>query len=292
MRITDSLIASGLQQNIQTSLSALNTVTSQISTGKSLTQPSDNPTGTAEDLSVREALLGNTQYESDANGASSFLSASGGALSNVNTLLDSVNQIAVQGANGGALSQESLNSLANQVDSAVQQLTQIANTSVAGKYVFGGTQTQAPPYTGTPPVYGGNEGAVTATIGPGVSVTLNSPGANQSLFTDTFSTLEALKSHLAAGDSAAVSSDITAIQQRISVTSAASADIGNKTNQVTAAKQNLQRLDTEYQDTQSNIENTDLAQAYVQLQSAQNTYQASLVVVSKAYQYTLATYLG
>ena len=292
MRITDSLISGGLQQNIQDSLNNLNTITAQISTGRSLSLPSDNPAGTAEDLSLRAALLGNRQYESDANQATSFLKSSNDALSTVNTILDNVNQIAVQGANGGAQSQASLTELANQVDSTIQQLTQIANTSVAGKFIFGGTQTAAAPYTGNPPVYGGDEGAVTAALGPGVSVTLNAPGANQSLFSGTFSALATLKAHLLAGDSASVSGDITAIQARIAVTSAASADIGNKTNQVTAAQQNLQRLDTEYQTAQSNIENTDLAQAYVQLQAAQNTYQASLVSVKDAFKYTLADYLG
>lgn len=291
MRITDSLMSTGLQQNITTSLNNLNTITQEISTGKALNQPSDNPAGTAEDLSLREALLGDTQYESDANQATTYLSAASNALTSVNTVLDNVNQIAVQGANGGAQSPQSLSELAAQVDSSIQQLTQIANTNVAGKYVFGGTQTQTPPYTGTPPTYAGNEEAVTATLGPGTSLTLNSPGTNQSLFGDTFSALQTLKTDLLSGNSTAVSNDITTIQDRINVTSAASAEIGNKTNEVTAAQQNLQRLDTQYQSAESNIENTDLATAYVQLQAAQNTYQASLVTVSNAYKYTLADFL-
>ncbi len=292
MRITDNLLSSSLQGNVQNSLSNLTTITQEISTGKSLNSPSDNPAGTAQDLTLREALLGDTQYESDANQAQSVLSASSTALSSVNSILDQVNQIAVQGANTGAQGQQSLNTLAAQVDGSIQQLAQLANTSVAGKYVFGGTQTGTPPYSGSPPVYGGDEGALTATLGPNSTLTLNSPGSNGSLFTDTFSTLQTLKTDLLAGNTTAISADITAVQGRITATSEADAAIGAKVNQVTAAQQNLQKLDTEYQTTQSNIENTDLATAYVQLQSAQNVYQASLVTVQDAYKYSLSTLLG
>jgi flagellar hook-associated protein 3 FlgL len=272
MRITDNLISSSLEQNVQNSLSSLTTVTNEISTGKSLNSPSDNPAGTAEDLSLREALLGDTQYESDANQASNILNTSSSALSNVNTVLDQVNQIAIQGANTGAEGQTSLNSLADQVGTAIQQITQLANTNVAGTYVFGGTQT--------------------AKIGPNNSLTLNTPGSNGSLFTDTISTLQTLQSDLASGNSTAISSDITAVQNRITATSEANATIGGKINQVTSAQTTLQTLDTQYQSAQSGIENTDLATAYVQLQSAQNVYQASLVTVQDAYKYSLASMLS
>jgi flagellar hook-associated protein 3 FlgL len=292
MRITDLMQVNELQQNVNTSLTSLNTITNEISTGKSLNSPSDNPAGTAEDLSIREALLGDTQYEGDATQASSLLTAGGSALSSVSTILNQMNSLAVQGANTGAESQDSLNSLAEQVGVAIQQVKQLANTNVAGVYVFGGTNTGSPPYTGNPPTYQGNEGALTATIGPGNTITLNSPGSNQSLFGGTLSALQTLQSDLQSGNTTGLTNDITAIQGRITATSQASAVMGDTSNEVTTQQQNLQQLDTQYQTTQSNLEDTDLATAYVQLQSAQNVYQASLVTVSDAYKYTLAAMLG
>ena len=292
MRITDNLRASALESNVQTSLSTLNSVQQEISSGKHLLSPSDDPARTSQDLAVRESLINNAQYEKDASAASDFLKTSDSALSSVNSLLNNVRQVAVEGANGGAQSQDSLNSLAAQVDGSLQELTNLANTSLHGKYVFGGAQTKTAPYTGNPPAYGGDEGAVVANIGPGQTLTLNSPGSNGSLFSATFTALTTLKTDLQAGDSAAVSGDIAAIDARISATSTAQAAVGDKTDQVAAVTQNLQRLDTEYQGTQSNIEDVDLASAYVQLQSAQNVYQASLVSVSNGYKYSLADYLG
>jgi flagellar hook-associated protein 3 FlgL len=292
MRITDNMTSHGLSQNIETSLNNLNTVTNEISSGKSLNLPSDNPTGTAQVLSISEALLGDTQYESDATTAGSILSASSSALSSVNTILTTVNQIAVEGANTGSESSSTLATLSDQVGSAIQQITQLANTSVAGKYVFGGTATNSEPYTGNPPAYQGNEGALTATIGPNSTITLNTPGSNGTLFTNILSTLQTLQSNLNSGNSTAISNDITSVQANISATSEANAALGDKSTEVTTAQQNLQQLDTEYQSTESNIEDTDLATAAVQLQSDQNVYQASLIAVSNAYKYTLADYLS
>jgi len=71
----------------------------------------------------------------------------------------------------------------------------------------------------------------------------------------------------------------------------AQATIGAKGSQVAAVKQQLARAQTGYEDAVSNIEDVDLATAYVKLQSAQNIYQASLSTTAKAFQYSLADYL-
>jgi len=81
------------------------------------------------------------------------------------------------------------------------------------------------------------------------------------------------------------------VDAQVTAVSSVRASAGAKLNDVTLLKQNLTRAQGEYQASDDNIESVDLAQAYVQLQSAQNVYQASLVTTSKAFQYSLASYL-
>ncbi|MDQ2686656.1 MAG: flagellar biosynthesis protein FlgL, partial [Armatimonadota bacterium] len=69
------------------------------------------------------------------------------------------------------------------------------------------------------------------------------------------------------------------------------ATVGAKMNEVDSTKQRLTRAQGDYQNAVSNVEDVDLATAYVQLQSAQNVYQASLVTTSKAFQHSLSDYL-
>ena len=287
MRITNSLQYTMLQSNIETGLDNLNTVQGQISTGKKLTTFSDDPAGASKSLALRSAEGDNTQYQRDADQAKSILSAGDSALGDAATLIRSARQIAVQGANSDQ-SPASFAALSDQVDGIITQLTQAANTNVAGKYVFGGTNTKTPPYDSAQ-TYQGNSGAVTATIGPNYQITLNAPGS--AAFGPAFTALQTLKTDLTGGNVSAISNDLGQIDTSLSTISAAQATIGAKTNAVAAVQSNLQRAQTSYQDAVSNIEDVDLATAYVQLQSAQNVYQASLATTAKAFQYSLADFL-
>ena len=293
MRITNSLQYGNLQQNIETSLENLNTVQEQISTGKKLTNFADDPAGASQSLSLHSALADNTQYQRDADSAKSYLSAADSALSSVSTIIQSARQIALQGANSSQ-SPDSLNALSSQVDGIIQQVTQLANTDLHGTYLFGGTQTKTPPFDAAQN-YQGNSQPLSAGIGPGYSIQTSAVGS--AVFGPAFAALQSLKQHLsdaAAGNAGAlgsISADITQIDGGLTAISSAQATIGAKSDEVDTVKQQLTRAQTGYEASISNIEDVDLASAYVQLQSAQNVYQASLATTAKATQYSLTDYL-
>lgn len=287
MRITESLRYGSLQNNIETSLETLNTVQGQISTGKKLTTFSDDPAGASQSLVVRAALSDNKQYQRDVTQATAFLSASDSALSSASDLLRLARQVAVQGGSS-SLTAEDYTSLGSQVDGLTQQLTQIANSDIHGKYIFGGTATKTPPFDASQN-YSGNAGAVTSTLGPNYQITLNSSGA--ATFGPAFDALKSLKADLSSGDATAISADVAKLDAGISSISAQRASVGAKINEVQGVQTRLTRAQGDYGDTISGIEDVDLATAYVQLQSATNVYQASLSVTAKAFQYSLSDYL-
>lgn len=287
MRITNSLQYQNLSSNIETSLDTLNTTQSQISSGKKIQTFSDDAAGASQALSVRSALGDNAQYQRNAAAATSFLTASEGALSSATSVLQSARQIAVAGANSTQTA-GSLTALGDQVDGAIQQLSQIANIQSGGRYLFGGTKTTTPPFDATQ-TYQGNSGAINSTLGPNASVQINTDGA--AAFGPAFTALQSLKTDLASGDATAISGDIGTIDTALSALNTASATAGAKANQATAATQQLTRAQSDYQTSLSSLEDVDLASAYVQLQSATNVYQASLSVTAKAFQYSLSDYL-
>lgn len=287
MRITESLRYGSLQNNIENSLDALNTVQGQISTGKKLTRFSDDPAGASQSLVVRAALSDNKQYQRDVIQASGFLSASDSALSSASDLLRSARQVAVQGGNS-QLTTEDFAALGSQVDGLTQQLTQVANSDIHGKYIFGGTATKTPPFDASQN-YTGNSGAVTSTLGPNYQITLNASGA--ATFGPAFDALKSLKADLASGDTAAISADIAKVDAGIAGISGQRASVGAKINEVNGVQSRLKRAEGDYGNTISGVEDVDLATAYVQLQSATNIYQASLSTTAKAFQYSLADFL-
>ncbi|MGI4791424.1 MAG: flagellar hook-associated protein FlgL [Janthinobacterium lividum] len=287
MRITTSLEYQNLGANINTSLEALTTVQSQISSGKQLQTFSDDPAGAAQALVLRSALGDNAQYQRNATAATTFLTASEGALSSATSVVNSMRQVAVEGANS-TQTPDSLAALGDQVDGAIQQLTQEANTQVQGRYLFGGTNTTTAPYDSTQ-TYQGNTSAINSQLGPNSSVQINTIGSTA--FGPAFTALQSLKADLAAGDATAISGDIGKVDTALSALDGASATAGSKANLATAATAQLTRVQSEYQSADSDIENVDLAQAAVQLQSATNVYQASLAATAKAFQYSLSDFL-
>lgn len=293
MHVTDSQRMNGLLRNIQTSLDNLGAVQSEISTGKKLNNLSDDPIGGSQTLSLRASLVDNAQYQRNTDEAKSFLSATDSVLGNASDVMISARQIAVQGANG-TLSPEGQASLAEQVNGLIRQLTQIANSDIHGKYLFGGTKTQSTPFV-TPagsdptPTYMGDGGSVTATVGKNDSLPLNSAG--DATFGSAFAALQTLRNNLTAGDQAAVSASITEVDKGLTTVNTYRANAGAKTNEVDGIKQSLTRAQGDYEQAVSNVEDVDLAKAYVQLQSAQNVYQASLVTTARAFQHSLMDYL-
>ncbi len=287
MRITDSLRYGGLQTNIETSLDNLNTVQSQISTGKKLTAFSDDPAGASQSVALHSALIDNTQYSRDSDSAKAYLSATDSALSSATALIQKGRQIAVQGANSDH-TPESFAALSSQVDGIVSQLTQIANADLHGKYLFAGTNTKTAPFDAAQ-IYSGNSSSVSATLGPNYTLALSTTGSTA--FGPAFIALKSLKTDLAAGNVAAISADIAGADKALAAVSTARATTGAKIVEVDAVTQRLTRSAGEYNDAVSKIEDVDLATAFVQLQSAQNVYQASLSTTAKAFQYSLADFL-
>ena len=294
MRVTDSLQTNTLMNNIENSLSNYNLIQQQISTGKRLNHMSDDPIGGSQSLALHASLVDNAQYQNNADAATSFLSATDNALSSANNLLQSAKQVAVSGANGTQTPQD-LQALGDQVTSIIRQLTQIANTDLHGKYLFGGTQTQTPPYvaptTGTDPTpsYVGDNGIITATLGTNDSLGLNTSGS--AAFGSSFTALQTLQADLASGDQTAISADIDKVSAGLTDITSQRAMVGSRMTEVSDIKTRLTRSETDYKSAISDIEGTDLAQAYVQQQSAQNVYQAALVTASNSFKLSLANYL-
>lgn len=114
----------------------------QLSTGKQLNDPSDDPTRIAQDLSVRTAIDATGQQSKNVSSAISELTTTDGALSSLTAVLQSARQLAIQGSTD-SLTPQQRNALASQIDQLLQQSVAIGNTSYAGRYVFGGTTATA-----------------------------------------------------------------------------------------------------------------------------------------------------
>jgi len=148
----------------------------QLSSGKSLTYPSDNPAQIAEDISFRTDITVQTQVGNNLSSTQQQLTTVDSALANVTGVLQSARSLAVQGASD-TLTPAQEQAIATQVDQLLQETVGFANTQYAGQYVFAGTAapTALPVQTVGSPIsavtFGGNEVPQTQTLPDGQSIT-------------------------------------------------------------------------------------------------------------------------
>ena len=162
MRIATSSIYSQQAASIDTLETQYQNQGQDLSTGKSLNGPSDDPTRIAADLNIRTTIKVDNQQAVNIQAATGQLTSTDSALANLTSVLQSVRQLAVAGAND-LVSPSARADLGAQVDQYLQQAVAIANTQYGGSYVFAGSvQASTPPVTtlGTPissVAFSGNE---------------------------------------------------------------------------------------------------------------------------------------
>jgi flagellar hook-associated protein 3 len=118
----------------------------QITSGVRVNQASDDPGAIAAILETQSDIDRATQTQTNLQQASTVAASADGALASASSLLDRLRSLAAQGANSTATA-ATRTTLSQQVQAIEQQLVSIANTQVEGRYIFGGDDPNAQPYT-------------------------------------------------------------------------------------------------------------------------------------------------
>ena len=138
MRIATSTIYDNQTTSIDTLVAQQQQYGAELSSGKALNAPSDDPTQISQDLAVRTSIAQENQASKNVQNASSQLTTVDGSLSSLSDIMQSARSIAVQ-AGSGFINSSQRQALANQVDGLLQEAVSLANTKYAGKYVFAGS---------------------------------------------------------------------------------------------------------------------------------------------------------
>jgi flagellar hook-associated protein 3 FlgL len=182
MRITTGMQSGNLLRSLQGGNERTYKLQEQLSTGRRLNRPADDPVGVSRSLKYSRDLSENEQYTKNVKDAMAVLDATDTAAGGVGDVLHRLQEIAVYGSND-SLPQESKNALAKEVDELIGQLVQLGNTTHSGSYIFAGEKVLDIPYTasGTPFVTSVTynivaPGKINYEIAPGVTDNVNYTG--------------------------------------------------------------------------------------------------------------------
>jgi flagellar hook-associated protein 3 len=179
MRVTNSMVTNSVTYNIQQALQKYLSLETQMSTGKRIAKPSDDPVGTLRDLSYRTELSKLSQYQENVTQGQNWLNNYDSVLDDVNTLLTDAKDVALAMSNDTYDTEQRVAS-ASQVESIFDRIVQLSNTQIGGRQMFSGHRTQLEPLrVGTAGVtYVGDSGQIQFETASGVRQTININATN------------------------------------------------------------------------------------------------------------------
>jgi flagellar hook-associated protein 3 FlgL len=294
-RVTQSMLNSQLLRNLNNNMLRMDNLQNQLSTGRRINKPSDDPVGISYSMRYRSEISANDQYERNLNEAVSWMEYTDSVLGQAGDMLQRVRELSVQGASSSNPA-SALNSIQSEVEQLYEQMVATGNSQFNGKYVFNGQMTNLKPYdTANAPAQGTDTAGINFEIGAGVKIPVNvtgeavfgSPADND----NTFKVFQDLITALGTGDANAVSGVIGKLDSRIDQFLEVRADIGAKMNRMEHAGMRLSDINVNLQTLLSKTEDADISEVITNLKTGENVYQASLSVGAKLIRPSLIDFL-
>jgi flagellar hook-associated protein 3 FlgL len=322
------MLSNNFLNDMQNNLENLRNLQSQMTSGKEIRKPSDDPFKVARAMQLNTDINTNKQYNENIKDTSSWLDTTDTALNQVGDVLQRVRELLVSTGNA-ALGTDERGAIKNEINEKVGELSQILNTSFDGKYIFGGTRGTARPVATQVNTAGNNDllyadrlgnadpsaadatminSRLTAQISQGVTMTYNVTAGDVIGFTDSsgnakdlMSIFTNITSHLDGNDTTgtpdptAVSTlsgqDLTDITDAINNVLKTRSEVGAKSNRMDSALSKNTDENSSMTDLLSKTEDIDITEKTMEYATMQTVYMASLQTSAKVIQPTLMDYL-
>lgn len=296
MRISSQQQYQRLQDNIAAAQGRMVEFQTQLSSGRRLQRPSDDPFAMLGALSFRAARAQTELHKGNAAAGKANMQFADTALQEMDALMKRANVLVVNGANG-ASSQEGRNAMAAEMKQLEEQLLSLANTQNAnGDFIFAGFKSDTKPFVvnGTPPpaiTYQGDNGQQLVDIAPGTAAPTNILIDNT--VSKTYEALEDARTRLAGGDLSGLSGvSLQLIQDSSQELRLQRGDVGVNIQRFTDAADVAVRRSDDFTKLISDREDADIADVAVKLQAAQTTYQSALAAFQATHSTSLLEYLN
>ncbi len=265
----------------------------ELSTGRSVNEPSDNPAAAAADVENQAAQGQNDQYLRNTTDLEGMFQTAQSTLSSVVTALNQAISAGTEGANSG-LSASNLQSLTQEVQDIQQQVVTLANTSYEGAYLFAGTANTQPFTLGAGGVqYNGNSGTNTVSIADGSTMQSNVSGSQIFLGTtgSVMGSLQQLVTALQSGNSTSIGDATTAVSTALNYVSQEGGFYSNALSQLNSNQTFLQQETVSLKTQDTSLVGVDEATAATDLSQAATAQSSALAAIAKVIPQSLLNYL-
>ena len=292
-------------RNLNTSYNSMSNLQEQIQSGRKFVRASDDPVAAIKGMGYRSDLNKITQFERNIGEVQTWVDTTDATFGEVGDAVNRLRELFVQAANDSNTADDR-QKIGVEIGQIQEQIRDMANTQVAGKYIFSGTNTQKPLFAAdemgnrvlNPEVIAPN-GKVNIEVFDGITLDVNTPGYELFKSIDETLTkgLEAINSNDQAGIDAMLGdgvgdpsnpNNLSSIQSALLVTRA---EVGAKQNRVDMMESRLSGLSVNTTKQMSLNEDTDYAKAISDMTVAESIHSAALSVGAKILQQTLVDFI-
>lgn len=330
MRITNKVIKNTYMSDMNTNLNNMQTLNKQLSSGKEINRPSDNPNKVARSMQLNSSINTNTQYNENIKDTINWLDTTDSALNQVTNIMQRIRELMVSAGNASYGTDER-GAILDEVNERVAELSQVLNTNFDGKYIFGGTKTASKPLNAVEDSITGNKnltfldkdgnpldlnsgyindmyqidmlkGELNTEISQGVKIQYNVCATDLLLFknnkgesVNALSLLSEITNNLGSSneiDNAKITGkNLSSIDDVITNLLKVRSEVGAKQNRMDSAESKNNDETFNMTDILSKTEDIDFTEKTMEYAVAQTVYQASLQVSAQILPQTILDYL-
>ena len=292
MRVTQGMLAANSLKQISNSYNKLETLQNQLSTGKKITRPSDDPVVATKGMAYRSNLSEVNQYKRNLTEAQSWFDSSESGLEQVNSILQRTKELVVQGLNGTNESDDR-QAIAREIEQLKLDYMQVGNTQVAGNYIFNGVN------VGAPPISGNASGMIESNINldpfsvevsKGIQLRVNIHPEN--IFGQgAFDLMNNVQTAFEQNDVNSLKDLSTQVDTQLSTLLAERSELGARSNRLELIENRLDSQEITATKMLSNNEDADIEKVITDLTVQESVHRAALGVGAQIIQPTLLDFL-
>lgn len=309
IRVTTNMLNNQMLLNLNRNGVNLNNLQTQLTTGRKINKPSDDPVGITYSMRYRAELSSNEQYQKNVSSAQSWLEYTDTTVDQVGSILHRMKELTVQASNS-TNPQSALDSIRTEVEQLKEQLIDLGNSKVNGKYIYNGQKYDQKPYDFPKDAEGKSiitdidienlrtdSGDVNYIVGDGVQLPINITGSEifgtpeEKDDDHLFSIINRLTEALRTGDFPGISGELDQIDSRLDKVLTARSTVGARANRVDLMSNRLGDLEINLTDMQSRTEDADAEKLILNAKIQESIYNASLSVGAKIISNSLADFI-
>jgi flagellar hook-associated protein 3 FlgL len=275
------------------SLSDFASAQQQVSSGKRIQRPSDDPTAMARALELRAALGTSEQAARNADDGALWVNLADSKLQSTIDQLQRAKELAIRGATFTNADERA--AIAAEVAQLRETVVGLANTHHQGRGLFSGFDAgDAVAEVGGTWTYQGDAGQVNRRIGDSEVVSVNVTAYEAFGFAggkDVFTVLDDLEAALIGNDQSGIDAGINEVQASMDTVLNSLTTLGAVGARIEAAQLRIGEDIENIRAQLSSVEDVDLAEAMMEMQLQESAYTAALTAFARTGQTSLVDFL-